>query len=190
MKLRTQILLTFLIVIKLVLGSVFMYRIGVDPFFSDADAIAAEQAKDTKDTEVSAKKDEKKAKQETIDLKYLISRKLEIEKQEKSIAAKKAELLSIQDEINKKIEKLNQLRDEIRAEVAKKKVVEEKKLKHLIKVYSTMKPQNAAELIEKLDIELAIELMSKMKGDDVGKIMSFVKIEKAAEISEGLVKIE
>lgn len=187
MKLRTQILLTFLIVIKLLLGSVFMYRIGVDPFFSDANAIAAEQAKDT---EVSAKKDEKKAKEETIDLNYLISKKLEIEKQEKSVAAKKSELLSIQDEINKKIEKLTQLRDEIRAEVAKKKVIEEQKLKHLIKVYSTMKPQNAAELIEKLDIKLAIELMSKMKGDDVGKILSFVKIEKAAEISEGLVKRE
>jgi len=187
MKLRTQILLTFLIVIKLVLGSVFMYRIGVDPFFSDADAIAAEQAKDT---EISGKKDEKKAKEETIDLNYLISKKLEIEKQEKSVAAKKAELLSIQDEINKKIEKLTELRDEIRAEVAKKKVIEDQKLKHLIKVYSTMKPQNAAELIEKLDIKLAIELMSKMKGDDVGKILSFVKIEKAAEISEGLVKRE
>ena len=53
-----------------------------------------------------------------------------------------------------------------------------------------MKPQNAAELIEKLDIKLAIELMSKMKGDAVGKILSFVKIEKAAEISEGLVKRE
>jgi flagellar motility protein MotE (MotC chaperone) len=187
MKLRTQILLTFLIVIKLVLGSVFMYRIGVGPFFSDANAIAAEQAKDT---EVSAKKDKKKSKEETIDLNYLISKKLEIEKQEKSVAAKKAELLSIQDDINKKIEKLTQLRDEIRAEVAKKKVVEEQKLKHLIKVYSTMKPQNAAELIEKLDIKLAIELMSKMKGDAVGKILSFVKIEKAAEISEGLVKRE
>lgn len=187
MKLRTQILLAFLIVIKLSLGSVFMYRIGLDPFFIDADAIAAEQVKDI---EVTEKKDEKKAKEETIDLKYLISKKLEIEKEEKRIAAEKAELLSIQDEINKKIAKLTQLRDEIRSEVAKKKAVEEQKFKHLIKVYSTMKPQNAAELIEKLDIKLAIELMSKMKGDAVGKILSFVKIEKAAKISEGIVKKE
>jgi len=187
MKLRTQILLTFLIVIKIVLGSVFMYRIGLGPIFVDADAIAAEQAKDI---EVTEKKDEKKVKEETIDLKYLISKKLEIEKEEKQIEKKKAELLSIQDEINKKIAILTQLRDEIRAEVAKKKMAEEKKFKHLIKVYSAMKPQNAADLVEKLDIKLAIELMSKMKGDAVGKILSFVKIEKAAEISEGLVKRE
>jgi flagellar protein FlbB len=186
-KLRTQILLTFLIVLKLSLGSVFMYRIGLDPFFKHADALAAEQAKDI---EATQKKDEEKAKEETIDLKYLISKKLEIEKEEKRIAAKKAELLSIQDEINKKIAKLSQLRDEIRSEVAKKKTAEAQKFKHLIKVYSAMKPQNAAELIEKLDIKLAIELMSKMKGDAVGKILSFVKIEKAAEISEGLVKRE
>jgi flagellar motility protein MotE (MotC chaperone) len=187
MRLRTQILLTFLIVIKLVLGSVFMYRMGLGPIFSNANAIAAEQPKDI---EVSAKKGEKKAKEETIDLKYLISKKLEIEKQEKSVEVKKAELLAIQDEINKKIAELTQLRDEIRSEVAKKKTAEEQKFKHLIKVYSAMKPQNAAELIEKLDIKLAIELMSKMKGEAVGKILSFVKIEKAAEISEGLVKKE
>ena len=164
-----------------------MYRMGLDPFSVHADAIAAEQEKAI---DVIEKKDEKKSKEETIDLKYLISKKLEIEMEEKRIAAKKAELLSIQDEINKKIAKLSQLRDEIKSEVTKKKTAEEQKLKHLIKVYSAMKPQNAAELIEKLDIKLAIALMSKMKGDAVGKILSFVKIEKAAEISEGLVKKE
>ena len=187
MKVRIQIFIVFLIIIKLSLGSVFMYRIGLGPFFMNADAIAAEQAKDI---EVTPKKDEKKAKEETIDLKYIIKKKLEIEKEEKQIETKRAELLVIQDDINKKIAKLTKLRDEIRAEVDKKKAVEEKKFKHLIKVYSTMKPQNAAELIEKLDIKLAIELMSKMKGDVVGKILSFVKIEKAAKISEGIVKKE
>jgi hypothetical protein len=79
MKLRTQILIVFLIVIKLSLGSVFMYRIGLDPFFIYADAIAAEQGKDV---EVTEKNDEEKSKEETIDLKYLISKKLEIEMEE------------------------------------------------------------------------------------------------------------
>ncbi len=187
MKVGVQIFIVFLIIIKLSLGSVFMYRIGLGPFFMGANAIAAEQAKDI---EVTPKKDEKKAEEETIDLKYIIEKKLEIEKEEKQIETKRADLLVIQDDINKKIAKLTKLRDEIRAEVDKKKAVEEKKFNHLIKVYSTMKPQNAAELIEKLDIKLAIELMSKMKGDVVGKILSFVKIERAAKISEGIVQKE
>ena len=86
-KLRTQILLTFLIVIKLVIGLCFYVPDWPgSPFLAMQNAIAAEQAKDI---EVSEKKDEKKAKEETIDLKYLISKKLEIEKEEKSDCSKK-----------------------------------------------------------------------------------------------------
>ena len=72
--------------------------------------------------------------------------------------------------------------------MATKKTVQEQKLKHLIKAYSAMKPQKAASLIEKLEITFAIELLSKMKGDAVGNILSFIEIDKAAKISERLAK--
>lgn len=186
MKTRIQILLAVLIVVKIVLGSIFMYQAGVFPLFGHTDAFAAEQKKDVKEAELKNGKNEAKA-EETIDLKFIIQQKAEFEKEEKRIAKEKAELLVIQDDINKKIATLTKIRDEIRAEKANKKAEEEQQFKHLIKVYSAMKPQNAAELIERLDIKLAIKLLSKMKGDDVGKILSFVKIDKAAKISEGLV---
>ncbi len=186
MKTRVQILLALLIFVKIVLVSIFMYQAGVSPLFGDGNAFAGEQKKDAEKAELDNKKNEAKA-EETIDLKFLIQQKAEFEKEEKRIAKKKVELLAIQDDINKKIATLTKLRDDIKAEQAKKKAGEEQQFKHLIKVYSAMKPQNAADLIEKLDIKLAIKLLSKMKGDDVGKILSFVKIEKAAKISEGLV---
>jgi flagellar motility protein MotE (MotC chaperone) len=49
-----------------------------------------------------------------------------------------------------------------------------------------MKPQKAASLVEKLDMGFAVELLSKMKGEAVGKILSAVNTEKAARISEKL----
>ena len=186
MKTRVQILLALLIIVKIVLGSIFMYQAGVSPLFGDADAFAAEQKKDAEKEELKKEENEAKA-EETIDLKFIIQQKAEFEKEEKRIAKKKVELLTIQDDINKKIATLTKIRDDIRVEKDKKKTAEEQQFKHLIKVYSAMKPQNAADLIERLDIKLAIKLLSKMKGDDVGKILSFVKIEKAAIISEGLV---
>ncbi len=189
MKTRVQILLALLIIVKIALGSIFMYRSGLFPLFGGSAAFAAEQKKDVENTEKKNEKNEAKV-EESIDLKFLIQQKAEFEKEEKRIAKKKVELLAIQDDINKKIATLTKIRDDIIAEKAKKKAVEEQQFKHLIKVYSAMKPQNAAELIERLDIKLAIELLSKMKGDDVGKILSFVKIEKAAKISEGLVNRE
>jgi len=187
MKTRIQILLALLIIVKIVLGSIFMYRAGVRPFFGDSKAFASEQRKDAENKEMKNKKTEMKT-EASIDLKFLIQQKAEFEKEKKQIADKKAELLAIQDDINKKIAALTKIREEIRAAKDEKKAEEEQHFKHLIKVYSAMKPQNAADLIEKLDINLAIKLLSKMKGDDVGKILSFVKIEKAAKISEGLVK--
>jgi flagellar motility protein MotE (MotC chaperone) len=61
-------------------------------------------------------------------------------------------------------------------------------MRHLIKAYSAMKPQKAASLVENLDTTFAIELLSKMKGEVVGDILSFVKVEKAARISQGLAR--
>jgi flagellar motility protein MotE (MotC chaperone) len=184
MKKRTQILLSLLIVVKISLGSILLYQSGL-PLFGESKALASDQKKDT---ETPLVKNEKKDAKETIDLKFLIQKKAKFEKEEKRIAEKKSELLAIQDDINKKIVELTKLRDEIRQEKAQKKAEEEQQFKHLIKIYSAMKPRNAADLIDKLDIKLAIELLSRMKGDDVGKILSFVKIEKAAKISEGLIK--
>lgn len=184
MKTPTQILLSSLIIVKILLGSIFLYQTGL-PLFGGSKALASEQKKENQKNQT---KNEAKDTKETIDLEFLIQKKAQIEKEEKRIKEKKAELLAIQDDINKKIAELTKLRDEIKSEKTRKKVAEEQQFKHLIKIYSAMKPQNAADLIEKLDIKLAIELLSKMKGEDVGKILSFVKIEKAAKISEGLIK--
>ena len=187
MKLSTQILLTFLIAVKLILGSVLLYQVGLGSMFMDTDAIAAEIQEDSKE---AAKKDAQVGKDDKLDLKLLNTKKAALAAEEKRLAQKKAELVAIQKELNNKLEKLTQLRNEIRSEIAGKKAVENKKLKHLIKVYSAMKPQSAAVLIEKLDKDLAVELLSNMKGDDVGKILSYVDSGKAAAISEGLVSRE
>jgi flagellar motility protein MotE (MotC chaperone) len=126
--------------------------------------------------------------EEKIDLNFLIKKKAEIEKEEEELVKKRAELIAIQENINNKIAKLTQLSNEIRAQMTIKKTVQEQKLKHIIKAYSAMKPQKAASLIEKMEITFAIELLSKMKGDVVGNILSFIETDKAVRMSEQLAK--
>lgn len=207
MKLLARIFLASLIIVKIVLGSIFIYQVGLDPLFLERNAIAAEPQKDPegvakeevqKDPEGAEKparhnsggEDESIVKEEKIDLNFLIKKKAELKKEEERLAKKRAELMAIQVEINNKITILTKLRNEIRAQMAQKKTVADKKLKHLIKVYSAMKPQKAARLIEKLDTKFAIELLSNMKGDIVGNLLSFIDTDKAARISEQLVKRE
>ncbi len=109
-----------------------------------------------------------------------------IEEREKFLARREEQLLVLQEEINKKIENLTQLRNEIREELDRKKTAQENQVKHLIKIYSTMKPQKVAELIKKLDIDLVTDLFSRMKGNVVGKILSFVEPALGAKITQGL----
>jgi flagellar motility protein MotE (MotC chaperone) len=187
MKLSTQILLTFLIAVKLILGSALLYQVGLGSVFMESHAIAAEIQEASAG---EAKEGAQGGEEDKLDLKLLNTKKAALAAEGKRIAVKKAELVAIQKELNNKIEKLTMLRNEIRSEIAGKKAVETKKLKHLIKAYSSMKPQSAAVLIEKLDKNLAVELLANMKGDAVGKILSYVDTGKAAEISEGLVRRE
>jgi len=219
MKLLTQIFLAFLIIIKIVLGSIFIYWVELDPLFLEGNAIAAEEVqKDPEGTEKPALhvpasqprpsrlsesnggqaegggqveadgEGENIVEEEEIDLNFLLKKKDELEKEEEELKKKREELMAIQEEINNKITTLTQLRNEIRADMAKRETVEGRKLKHLIKAYSAMKPQKAASLIEKLNMRFAVELLSNMKGDAVGNILSFVETEKAAKISEQLAK--
>ena len=199
MKLLSLIFLTSLIIIKIVLGSIFIYKVELDPLSLERNAIASEPQKDSDasvtlahhqeaPSEEADGKSVNSAIEEHIDLNFLIRKKAEIEKEEEKLAKNRAELMAIQKNITSKIAKLTQLRNEIRAQMATKKTVQEQKLKHLIKAYSAMKSQKAASLIEKLEITFAIELLSKMKGDVVGNILSFIEIDKAAKISERLAK--
>ena len=198
MKLLIMIFLASLIIVKSVLSSIFIYQVEIDPSFLERSAIASEPQQDSESIvkptphhETSSEADGENvnsAVEENIDLNFLIKKKAEIEKQEEELVKKRAELKAIQENINNKIAKLTQLRNEIRAQMTIKKTVEEQKLKHIIKAYSAMKPQKAASLIEKMEITFAIELLSKMKGDVVGNILSFIETDKAVRMSEQIAK--
>jgi len=186
MKLLTQIVLASLIIVKIVLGSIFIYQVELDPLFFEGNAMASEEAQ--KEPELTPEEHETIVNEEEIDLNFFLKKMDELEREEEELGKKRSELIAILEEINNKITRLTQLRNKIRAGMGRKKTVQEKKLRHLKKIYSSMKPQKAASLIEKVDMRFAVELLSSMKGDVVGSILSFVDIEKAARISEQLAK--
>ena len=183
MKMLNQTFLASLIIVKIVLGTAFIYMIEFNPILFAGDAIASEAKKNPPDITKTEKND---VPEEKIDLKFLLTKKVELEEKEYALEIKREALLIIQEDINKKLALIKKLRNEIASKVAEKETIESQKLKHLIKAYSAMKPQKAASLVEKLDIGFAVELLSKMKGEAVGKILSAVNIEKAARISEKL----
>jgi len=118
--------------------------------------------------------------------------KLENERQhleavKKEIDQKIARLTEIQSTVQNKIDQQEGL---IKKYKTMQETAMDKQFKHLLKIYTSMPSKKSAKLIDKLDIEIAIRLLSKMKGEQVGQILSYVPPEKAANISEHLAKAE
>jgi flagellar motility protein MotE (MotC chaperone) len=108
-----------------------------------------------------------------------------LETVKKEIDQKIARLTEIQTTVEKKIKKQEAL-------IAEYKSMQESTMdnqfKHLLKIYTSMRSKKSAMLIDKLDVDIAIRLLSKMKGEKVGQILSYVPPEKAAALSEQLAK--
>lgn len=89
--------------------------------------------------------------------------------------------------VQKKIDEELTRKAEMEARAAQKKdAAETAKIKQLVKVYSSMKPKSAAAIIDKMDMKVVHQVFSNMKGEQVGKILSYVNQDLAAQITERL----
>jgi len=110
----------------------------------------------------------------------------EVERQR--LEEERKRLTTLKQEIDLKLVRLEKIQDAIQSKLDEQKAFGDQRIKHLIKIYTTMPPKKAAGLIEKLDMDVIISLFSSMKGENVGQILPYVSAEKAAAISERLVK--
>jgi flagellar motility protein MotE (MotC chaperone) len=62
----------------------------------------------------------------------------------------------------------------------------ETKMNRLVKMYASMKPKAAAEIVNKMELSVAYEIFLRMREVSASQILAFVESEKAAKISERL----
>jgi flagellar motility protein MotE (MotC chaperone) len=100
--------------------------------------------------------------------------------------ARKAALLALQHDIEAKLEELRRLRAEAAASLETREQEHKVELGKLVAFYQSMKPKKAAELIEKLPLTMATEVLGSMKARSAGKILDQMQSERAVEISRQL----
>ncbi len=105
---------------------------------------------------------------------------------EAELKRKEKELKKLEKIIQQKIEEQKRLAQKIENLIKKAEVLRDKKIKHLVKVYSNMDPARAAQVLEKLDTSLAVKILAGMKGRIAGEILSNMDSKRAAELSEAL----
>ncbi|MFW5837987.1 MAG: MotE family protein, partial [Desulfovibrionaceae bacterium] len=144
---------------------------------ADSDAMAAENDQDSQIPE---------DKPETVsdaDWQALKDRKEELDRRERSLEA-------LEKELDQKLEKLTELQADIQKMLKQANTVKDKKIKHLVEVYANMKAKQAADVIETMDQDLAVKILSGMRGRQAGEILTYVSAKKAAKLSEELTKLQ
>lgn len=130
-------------------------------------------------------------------LRGLEEKRNQVEKEFKAMAEEKKQLQTFEEQIDEKLESLNALKKQIKDDLAlleqKKSAKEqeeeaayEARIGRLVKTYAGMKPKNAAQIVNTLNLEVAQEIFLRMREASASQILSFVDSEKAAKISERL----
>lgn len=130
-------------------------------------------------------------------LQGLEEKKKAVAEASEKLAKEKKELETYETQIDEKIESLTALKKQIEADMArldKKKTAKERqeaaafeaKMNRLVKMYASMKPKAAAEIVNKMELSVAYEIFLRMREVSASQILAFVENEKAAKISERL----
>lgn len=119
---------------------------------------------------------------------FLESRILELNEKERMLAEKEALLKALQKDIEDKLAKLEEIQKNIEAFKKEQERLKNEKIDSLVKIYGSMKPKEASKLLEKLDDDLVVSIISRMTTDQAAKIIANMDVKKAAEISQKLSK--
>ncbi len=161
---------------------------GIDSSHQKVSFVAISHAQQKAETPQEEKKIET---QSEIDLELLKSfekKREELSKKENEIKMKEEQLSMIQQNIQQKLTELEKIKADIEKLIIIRKDLEEKSINQLVKVYSAMSPAEAAAQVERLDRDITIQILSKMKGKSAAKILSNINPAIAVQISEQLVK--
>ena len=194
------------LLISLGLGAVLcslglLYTDKIDSFISRVDIgmFGLAEAKEEKSASTNSPEEEKvapvKKSNKTVEninwtpeqinnFNKLRERKLELDAREKELAKLEEELQQQKGEIEKRIQELARMRQEIAKVLESKVEIDEEKITKLVDFYSNMKPASAAQVIQDLDEDLAVEILGKMKKKNAANIMNLLKPEKAQKLTE------
>lgn len=124
----------------------------------------------------------------------LRKRELALIEREEALKKREDALIPLQQEVNAKFDELNALQSQLTAYgkklVDKEQIQSDAKIEHLVSLYSSMEPRQAAAIMDRLNLDTVLFIMSNMKGKDAGEILALIKPEKGATISEQLSKLK
>jgi flagellar motility protein MotE (MotC chaperone) len=113
-----------------------------------------------------------------------------LQQKQDELNRREQELNRLQNELDQKIQNLQSLETRLQTMLKDAEDAKDKKMRHLVDVYSNMKAKQAAEVLSSLDEGIAVRILAGMRGRQAGEILTFVKPDKAARLSEALTRMQ
>jgi flagellar motility protein MotE (MotC chaperone) len=116
----------------------------------------------------------------------LDARRAELSERAKKFEDREEDLKRREQEFSVKLVQLRQLTDALRNDKDKDDKKRQAQLEQLANVYGSMSPQEAAALMEQLDVTIALSLLERMPEKRIGQILALMTKERALMITRML----
>lgn len=113
----------------------------------------------------------------------LAERRRDLEKREKELAVKEALLNAAEKELNQKVRELSAIRDEMKILMERQSKEADERIGTLVRVYEAMKAKDAARIFNTLDIDVLVQVMSRMSERKLSPILAEMEPERARTIT-------
>ena len=110
----------------------------------------------------------------------------ELKRREEELRIKELRIKALESKVSKDLEKIEKGISESKQQLGIQDEKTKENVEALVKVYSSMKPEEAANLIEAIDDDLALRIVAGMKSKIAGKVLSKLDVKVAKRISETL----
>lgn len=129
--------------------------------------------------------------QSEIDLlQALAARRDLLDKREKELDQRETLLQAAEKRLTDKMAELENVRTDLVKLVDKRNQEDDTKLQSLVRIYESMKPKDAAQILQEWDADKLVQLISRMKEAKVGPILASMSPDKAKTVTTLLAGIQ
>jgi flagellar motility protein MotE (MotC chaperone) len=121
-------------------------------------------------------------------LQELSARRAQLDRRAGEIDQQQVVLQAAEKRIDEKIAKLEAIQKSVQATVDKQNAADDARTQSLVKIYETMKPADAAQILGQLDMPILLQMLSRMKEAKTAPILAAMDPTKAEAITTAMAK--
>jgi flagellar motility protein MotE (MotC chaperone) len=189
---------TGVLALALCLGSLLLVlgaQYGVLGFnaFAQSDEVSGEESPDANSPDLlSRRPDAEWPDPQTAGMREIIdslkARERAMERREHSLVARESDLRQVEVDLQERLEDLQVERKKLEMLLEQADEAKDIRIRAIVKMVESMRSGDAAKIIEELDNELAVSVLSRMNKTKAGKLLAAVEPRRAAFLTELLAK--